>query len=62
MKTKISHRKKRKSRLERIEEKYGKDFGSRSVDTMVHYFREKGYPSLAELFDSENGTNYRKDK
>lgn len=49
-------RKKRSdTKIATIEQKYGRDFGVRSDKKLGNYLKEKGYGSLTELLNSNDG-------
>lgn len=49
-------RKKRSdTKIETIEQKYGRDFGVRSDKKLGNYLKDKGYGSLTELLNSNHG-------
>jgi len=54
-KTKSGELKKKESdtMMERIEKKYGKDFGVRSDKKLGNYLKEKGYESLSKMLGNE---------
>ena len=42
----------KKTKLSKIEKKYGKDFGAKSVKKMKDYLNQKGYSSLATVLET----------